>query len=149
VQSANKYESIVQHSLSSTSNLNVISPLLVFQNLLRRNKSDVCLLAVEQPSDIFQSQTAGLGVFEPDAEDHSNQHSKEYKVILPLNGIKRDRIYESVEEGEGQRGHLDEGEALGAQLVGPDLHGVGDDERGESDVVAEEVAVRYLLSKML
>lgn len=120
----------------------MISPLLVLQNLLRRDKSDVSLLAIEQPSDILQSQTASLGVLEPDAEDHSDQDSEEHEVVLPLDRIKRDRVDEGVEEGEGERGHLHKGEALGAQLVGPDLDGVGDDERGEGDVVAEEVAVR-------
>jgi hypothetical protein len=37
---------------------------------------------------------------------------------------------------------LNECEALGAKLIGPDLDGVGDNERGEGDVVAEEVAGR-------
>jgi hypothetical protein len=120
----------------------MVSPLLIFQNLLRRNKSDVSLLAIKQPRDILQSQTASLGVLEPDAEDHSHQDSEEHKVVFPLDGIKRDRVDEGVEEGESERGHLHEGEALGAQLVGPDLDGVGDDERREGDVVAEEVAVR-------
>lgn len=120
----------------------MVSPLLIFQNLLRRNKPDVSLLTIEQPSDILQSQTASLGIFEPDAEDHADQDSKEHKVIFPLDCIKRDRVDEGVEEGEGERCHLDKGETLSAQLVGPDLDGVGDDKGGESDVVAEEVAVR-------
>jgi hypothetical protein len=131
------------YSSSCTSDLDMVSPLLIFQNLLRRNNPDVSLLTIEQPSNIFQSQTASLGVLEPDAEDHGDQDSKEHKVVLPLNGIKRDGIDEGVEEGEGERGHLDEGETFGSQLVGPDLDGVGDDERGEGDVVAEKVAVKW------
>lgn len=129
--------------LSSASDLDMVSLLLVFQNLLRRNKSDIGLLAIEQPRDILQSQTASLGVLEPDAEDHRDQDSEEHEVVFPLNRIERDRVDEGVEEGEGERCHLDEGEALGTQLVGPDLDRVGDDERGQGDVVAEEVAVRW------
>jgi len=138
---ANKVQ-IAYRTSSSAPNLNMISLLLVFQTLLRRDKSDVSLLTIEQPSDILQSQTASLGVLEPDAEDHSDQHGEEHEVVLPLDGIKRDRVDEGVEERENERGHLDEGEALGAQLIGPNLDGVGDDERSEGDVVAEEVAVR-------
>lgn len=123
----------------------MISPLLVLQNLLCRHDYDVNLLAIEQPSDILQSQTASLGVLEPDAEDHGDQDSEEHKVVLPLNRIKRDWVDEGVEEGEGERGHLDEGKALSAQLVWPDLDGVGNDERGESNVVAEEVASKVIL----
>ena len=120
----------------------MISALLVFQNLFRRNQSDVSLLAIEQPSNVLQSQTASLRVLEPDAEDHGDQHSEEHKVVFPLDRIERDWVNEGVEECEGERGHLDECETLSTQLVRPDFDGVRDDERGEGDIVAEEVAVR-------
>ena len=67
-------------------------------------------------------------------------------MVFPLDRIQRDRVDEGVEEREGERSHLDKGEALGAKLVGPDLDGVGDDEGGEGDVVAEEVAGRWTVS---
>ena len=54
-------------------------------------------------------------------------------------GAERDRVDESVEENHGEAGHLRDGEAFGAEFVRPDFDGVGDDEGGEGDVVAEEV----------
>ena len=120
-------------------NLNMITPLLTLQHLLRRNDPHISLLPIEDPSDILQRQPPCLRVPPPNTSHHRDKHSKEDKVVLPIDRLERDRVDESVEENHGEAGHLRDGEAFGAEFVRPDFDGVGDDEGGEGDVVAEEV----------
>jgi hypothetical protein len=120
-------------------NLNMITLLLTLQHLLRRNDPNISLLSIEYPSDILQRQPPRLRVPSPNTNHHSDEHSEEDKVVLPIDRLERDRVNESVEENHGEAGHLRDGEAFGPEFVGPDFDGVGDDEGGEGDVVAEEV----------
>ena len=127
-------------------NLNMITPLLTLQHLLRRNDPHISLLPIEDPSDILQRQPPCLRVPPPNTSHHRDKHSKEDKVVLPIDRLERDRVDESVEENHGEAGHLRDGEAFSAEFVGPDFDRVGDDQGGEGDVVAEEVAAENFVS---
>lgn len=95
--------------------------------------------AIKQQGHVFKGKTTGLGVIEPHDKDHDDDGGEEYKVILPLDSVQGDRVDKGVEKGETERDHLSEGQALGSRVVRPDLDGIADDERCESNVVAEKV----------
>jgi hypothetical protein len=114
----------------------MIPPLLLLhqflplQHLLRTYNPHLSLLPIKDPSHVLQRQAPSLRVPEPNTDNHQDQHRQEDKVVLPIDRLERNRVDESVEEDHGEGRHLGDGETFGAELVGPDFDGVGDDEGG-------------------
>jgi hypothetical protein len=56
-------------------------------------------------------------------------------VVFPAERVERDRVDVLVEDEREGDDKVEDGEALGAELVGEDFERVGNDERGEGETV--------------
>jgi len=93
------------------------------------------LLAIEEGGSFFECAIPGLKDEQVAVDELEKDPNNVDNVVLPPNGSEGDRVNVLVEdEGEGDD-EVENVETLGTNRVGQDFDGVGDDERGEGNIV--------------
>ena len=97
------------------------------------------LLTIEQRGGLLKSAVLGLD----NEDDHERQLECEPHavddVVLPAELREGDGVGVLIEDERERDGEVEHGETLGAELVGKNLDGVGDDKRTVGDVVRSVV----------
>lgn len=91
------------------------------------------VVPVEKHRHLLQSVSARFRVVEVNYHAHDEKHRYEHKVILPSDRLQGHRVDEGVEEDCRKGRAPSYSQAAGTQAVGPDLAGVGAEERGPED----------------
>lgn len=85
-------------------------------------------MLVKDHSHFFQTVATSFRVKEIYGDGDCNQNNRKHHVIFPSNFIQRDWVHKGIEEDGGVGRQLSESKTSGAQGVGPNLSGVGNDE---------------------
>jgi len=92
-------------------------------------------LTVEEGCGFLQSSVLGLDDEEVEEDTLEEEPDNIDEIVFPCNSIKSNRVDVLVEDERKGNGEVEDGEALGAELVWQNLDSVGHDERGEGEIV--------------
>lgn len=86
------------------------------------------ILAVEKRRSFLERAALGLHSPQPDESELKHEPASVDKVVLPLEGVKGDRVGILVENNGSHDGEIHRGETLGTNEEGKNFDGVGDEQ---------------------